>query len=164
MSHSSKSKALALIVSFVVAFTAAAFGAIASIQAPEFYLSLARPSWAPPPWLFGPVWTLLYSMMAIAAWLVWKESGWTRARHALSLYVIQLALNGLWTWLYFTWRLGAVALFEISVLWLLIAFTAHLFWRHKAIAGILLLPYLAWVGFAGALTLSTWQLNPDILG
>lgn len=164
MVPSNKVKAVAFIASFIVAFTAAALGAIASIQAPEFYLSLSRPSWAPPPWLFGPVWTALYSLMAVAAWLVWLEAGWPRARIALSFYVFQLALNGLWTWLYFTWRLGAVALLEISLLWLLIATTTFLFWRHKAIAGALLLPYLAWVGFAAALTFSTWRLNPDILG
>lgn len=159
-----KSKDLwALALCLLVTFIAAAAGGLASSQAGEFYQALQRPAWAPPGWLFAPVWTVLYTLMAIAAWLVWRRVGWQRARLALALYGGQLLLNALWTWLYFVWRLGAVALAEIVVLWLLILLTGVAFWRHSRVAGALLLPYLAWVSFAGALTWSTWRLNPGLL-
>lgn len=158
-----RNQLIALAIIFILTFSAAALGAIASTQAPEFYLSLARPGWAPPAWLFGPVWTVLYVMMAIAAWLVWQAVGWDKGRLALSFYGGQLFFNGLWTWLFFSWRLGALAFLEILLLWFLIACTIFLFWRIKAVAGVMLLPYLAWVSFAAALTWATWRLNPGLL-
>lgn len=145
-------------------FAAAALGAAASAQAGAFYLRLVRPEWAPPGWLFAPVWTALYLMMAIAAWLVWRDHGLRRAGAALTLFVLQLAANALWTWLFFVWHQGALAFAEILLLWALIAATCIAFWRLHALAGALLLPYLAWVSFASVLTYATWQLNPGILG
>jgi tryptophan-rich sensory protein len=149
---------------FVLAFATAALGARASITAGPFYRSLERPPWAPPGWLFGPVWTVLYLTMAVAAWAVWRERGWSGARPALALFLAQLAANALWSWLFFAWRLGAWATADIAVLWLLLAGTVVTFWRIRPWAGALLLPYLAWVTFAAALCVSVWQRNPVTLG
>jgi len=143
--------------------TAAVAGAIASANAPAFYHELARPAWSPPAWLFGPVWTVLYSLMAMAAWLVWREGGFRSARVALSLFLIQLALNALWSWLFFAWQLGAVSVAEIVVLWVLIVATTVAFARVRPLAGALLLPYLAWVSFAVVLNFAIWRLNPQLL-
>jgi translocator protein len=139
-------------------------GAFASVNSASFYKQLTQPAWAPPAWLFGPVWSVLYVLMAIAAWLVWRKHQFTHATNALGLFVSQLFANALWTWLFFHWRLGALALGEIVVLWLLIAGTILLFWRLQRFAAALLLPYLAWVSFATALNFSLWRLNPTLLG
>src|SRR5690606_10580565 len=90
-----------------VSFAAAAIGGFASANAGDFYVRLIRPDWAPPGWLFGPVWTILYLLMAVSAWLVWRERGFRGAPVALGLFLAQLAANALWTWLFFAWRLGA---------------------------------------------------------
>lgn len=148
----------------ILSFAAAAIGAVASINAGEFYQQLTRPDWAPPGWLFGPVWSVLYLLMGIAAWLVWRERGFRNAQAALSLFIIQLAANALWTWLFFAWQSGALAFIEILILWTLILATIISFWRVRPLAGALLLPYLAWVTFAVSLTFATWRLNPQILG
>lgn len=147
-----------------VTFTAAAVGARASVTARSFYDQLAQPTWAPPPWVFGPVWTTLFVLMAIAAWLVWRAAGLRNAGFALSLFVAQLALNALWSWLFFAWQLGAAAFAEVMLLWLVIAATLVAFWRVRPLAGLLLTPYLLWVGFAAALNFVLWQQNPQILG
>ncbi len=102
--------------------------------------------------------------MGIASWLVWRAQGFVGAGNALFIFIAQLAANALWTWLFFVWRLGGAAFVEILVLWALILATTILFWRVSRIAGALLVPYLAWVSFASALTLSTWRLNPGLLG
>jgi benzodiazapine receptor len=136
---------------------------VASASAAGFYQSLSRPDWAPPSWLFGPVWTVLYVMIGVAAWIVWRERGFAGARFALSLFLIQLVANALWTWIFFAWRRGALAFAEIIVLWILIVVTMLLFWRIRRIAGALFVPYLAWVTFASALTYCVWKLNPDLL-
>jgi benzodiazapine receptor len=145
-------------------FAAAAVGGVASANAGDFYQQLVRPGWAPPPWLFGPVWSVLYLLMGIAAWLVWRERGWRGARVALTLFVVQLAANALWTWLFFAWRRGALAFGKILLLWVLIVATLVAFWRVRRLAGLLLVPYLLWVTFASALTLAVWRLNPALLG
>ncbi|MGV3741314.1 MAG: TspO/MBR family protein [Burkholderiaceae bacterium] len=147
-----------------ITFVAAALGAWASITAGSFYAQLARPEWAPPAAWFSPVWTSLYLMMAIAAWLVWRERGFQEARGALILYLAQLAANTLWSWLFFGWRLGGPAFADIIVLWILIALTLRAFWRVHKLAGLLLVPYLLWVSFAMALNYSIWQRNPQLLG
>lgn len=149
---------------FVVSFAASAIGALASIQAQSFYGGLVQPSWAPPASVFGPVWTLLYAMMAVAAWLVWRSGGFRNNRIALSLFGVQLALNALWSWLFFAWHLGAWAFVDILLLWIFIAATALAFWRVRPMAGVLLVPYLMWVSFAAVLNYFMWQLNPQILG
>ena len=147
-----------------VSFIAAAIGATASIQAGSFYMQLVRPEWAPPPGLFGPVWTTLYALMGIAAWLIWRVGGFHAARTALTLFLVQLAVNALWSWLFFGWHLGALAIADIVLLWVLIVATLVAFWRIKPLAGALLIPYLLWVSFASMLNYSVWQLNPQILG
>jgi tryptophan-rich sensory protein len=149
---------------FALTFVAAAIGARASVDAQSFYAELSQPAWAPPAWLFGPVWTALYALMAIAAWLVWRAHGFAAARIALVLFIVQLACNALWSWLFFAWRRGALAFVEVLILWLLIAATVVAFWRLSKLAGVLLVPYLCWVTFAAALTLAVWQRNPALLG
>ena len=170
MTDSSRSPASApgapwsgLLLSLGVTALAAAAGAVASAGARDFYGVLAKPPWAPSPGVFGPVWTVLYLLMAVAAWLVWRRGGPTAAKVPLALYLLQLALNALWTWLFFRRRLGGWALLEILVLWLVLLLTIIRFWRVRALAGALLLPYWAWVTFAAALTAATWQRNPDLL-
>jgi tryptophan-rich sensory protein len=147
---------------------AGAVGGIASRDAAGFYGGLAKPAWAPPGWVFGPVWSTLYLLMGVAAWLVWRarptETG-ARAsrRRGLTLFVAQLGLNALWTWLFFAWRQGAAALAEIALLWLTVALTAWHFGRVRRPAAWCLAPYLAWVGFAMALTWAVWRRNPGQL-
>jgi tryptophan-rich sensory protein len=156
-------QALGLLGWLLLTFAAAAVGAVASTDAGAFYSQLSRPSWAPPGWLFAPVWTLLYLLMGVAAWIVWRKHGLKGGRTALALFVIQLAANALWTWLFFVWHQGALAFAEILLLWCLIVATVVSFWRLSALAAVLLFPYLVWVTFASALTLSTWMLNPTLL-
>lgn len=157
-------QAIGLLGWLLVVFAAAAVGGFASANAGDFYQDLVRPSWAPPGWLFGPVWSVLYVLMGIAAWLVWRARGFAGARSALLVFIVQLAANALWTWLFFVWRQGGLAFAEILVLWALILVTIGLFRQVSTVAGALLLPYLAWVSFASILTLSTWRLNPELLG
>jgi len=164
VSHSKLRQILGLIGWLIVSFAASAVGAVASIQAKSFYSQLAQPAWAPPSFLFGPVWTVLYALMAIAAWLVWRSGGLHTNRIALSLFMVQLALNALWSWLFFAWQRGALAFVDIVLLWLLIVVTLVSFWRVRPLAGALLIPYLLWVSFASALNYSLWQLNPQLLG
>lgn len=141
-----------------------AVGGIASRSAPEFYAQLSKPGWAPPASLFGPVWTTLYVLMGIAAWLVWRERGWSGARGALTLFIVQLALNALWSWLFFEWRRGGLAFVEVVVLAAMIVATVVAFARVKTASAALMAPYLAWVLFASALTWSVWRQNPQLLG
>lgn len=148
----------------VVTFIAAAIGAKASVEAATLYEQLVQPAWSPAPWVFGPVWTALYTMMAIAAWLTWRTSKDAGVRPALVLYLVQLAMNALWSWLFFAWRLGAFAFAEVVVLWVLILVTTFAFWRVRPLAGVLMIPYVLWVGFAAILNFALWQLNPEILG
>lgn len=147
-----------------VTFVAAAVGGAATVDAGTFYGQLVQPSWAPPSWLFGPVWTVLYLAMGIAAWLVWRTPVPGRVRPALVLFLAQLVLNAMWSWLFFGWRLGGWALVDIVILWFLIVSTWIAFLRVRRAAGWLLLPYLLWVSFALVLNYSMWRLNPAILG
>ncbi len=155
---------IGLIGWLVVSYATAAIGAVASIQAKSFYAQLVRPDWSPPPTVFGPVWTVLYTLMGIAAWLVWRTAGLRGAVLALSLFVAQLALNALWSWLFFRWHRGALAFADVVLLWLLILATLMLFWRVSPLSGALLIPYLMWVSFASALNFAVWRLNPQLLG
>ena len=159
---------LALLGWVALAATAGAVGGIASLDARVFYGALAKPTWAPPGWLFGPGWSALYVLMGVAAWLVWRARPATpedRAsrRRGLALFVGQLGLNALWTWLFFAWRQGAVAFGEIALLWLAVVVTTWLFGRVRPLAAYLLVPYLGWVSFAAALTWAVWQRNPGQL-
>jgi benzodiazapine receptor len=122
-----------------------------------WYADLAKPTWTPPGWAFGPVWTLLYAMMAVAGWLVWREG---RSRRATLLFLLQLALNAAWPWLFFSlrrpdWAFAAVVVLAVAIL---AAIVASL--RVSRGAALLLVPYLGWVVFAAALTLAIWQMNP----
>lgn len=155
---------IGLVAWLVVCFVAAGLGSAASVQAGSFYMELVRPAWAPPSSIFGPVWTALYATMSIAAWLVWRLDGFRSARTALTVFLAQLLLNALWSWLFFAWHLGGPAFAEILLLWVLIVATLISFWRIRPLAGALLLPYLLWVSFASALNYSVWQLNPEMLG
>jgi tryptophan-rich sensory protein len=148
----------------LVGFVTAGIGSVASINAPEFYGQLVRPSWAPPAWLFGPVWSVLFALMSVSAWLVWRQYGFRGAGAALNVYCAQLVANALWSWMFFAWRQGAMAFAEVVVLWLLIAATIVLFWRLHRLAAFLLAPYLAWVSFAAVLNFALWRLNPAVLG
>lgn len=152
-----------LILWLALCAVAGFIGAVASANAPEFYSLLDKPAWAPPPAVFGPVWTLLYILMGVAAWLVWRERGWARATGALGLFVLQLALNAVWSWLFFGWKMGGAALADILVLWVLLVATIIAFARVRRIAGALLAPYLAWVTFAAALNGAVWLRNPQLL-
>ena len=153
-----------LIAWLAVSFFASASGAVATMQAGEFYTQLVRPEWAPPPSIFGPVWSVLYALMGVAAWLVWRVDGFRSAWLALSLFIIQLVLNALWSWIFFAWRHGGLAFWDIIVLWIGIAATMVVFYRIRPLAGALLIPYLAWVTFAAFLNFSLWRLNPQLLG
>jgi benzodiazapine receptor len=160
-----KQTQLAGLVAWLIgSFIAAGIGGAASIQAGPFYAQLARPGWAPPASVFGPVWTVLYALMGIAAWLVWRVGGFGAAKTALTLFLVQLGFNALWSWLFFGWHRGAWAFADILLLWTLIVATLITFWRIRPLAGALLLPYLLWVSFAAALNYAVWQLNPQILG
>lgn len=156
-------QAAGLLGSLALAFAASGVGAIAAFDAGAFYEQLNRPGWAPPASIFGPAWSALYLLMASAAWLVWREpEGPGRAR-ALALYVVQLGVNALWSWLFFGWRLGALAFVDVTVLLALILASLIAFWRIRPLAGILLVPYLGWVAFATALTWAVWQGNREML-
>ncbi|HEO8481761.1 TPA: tryptophan-rich sensory protein [Stenotrophomonas maltophilia] len=158
-----RSQALGLLGWGVITFAAAAVGAWASTSAASFYATLALPAWAPPASVFGPVWSLLYAMMAIAAWLVWRERGWRNAQPALVLYLVQLAVNALWSWLFFGWKLGALAFVDILILIALVCATIVAFARLHRGAAVMLLPYLAWISFASALNFTVWRTNPGVL-
>lgn len=156
-------QSIALLVFLLITYLAAAIGSIGSLNAPQFYRELVLPSWAPPGWLFGPVWTALYTMMAIAAWLVWRSGAFSATARALQFFGAHLIVNALWSWLFFAWYQGAAAFINILILWLMIVITMRLFWRHSRLASALLLPYLLWVSFATVLNWSIWQLNPVLL-
>lgn len=127
-------------------------------QPGEWFEQLNRPAWDPPNWVFGPVWTVLYILMGIAAWLVW-DCCRDRARTAITLFVVQLVFNAAWSAIFFGLQSPGLAFAEIIVLWALIVATTVAFWRHRTAAGVLLLPYLAWVSFAAVLNFTIWRMN-----
>ncbi|MCG6873607.1 MAG: tryptophan-rich sensory protein [Betaproteobacteria bacterium] len=145
----------------LAAFAAGAVGAVASVDAASFYAQLSKPSWAPPAWVFGPVWSALYALMGVAAWLVWRSPGAKGV--ALGLFGVQLAANALWSWLFFAWHRGAMAAVEVLVLLALIVTTVAAFSRISHLSALLLVPYLLWVSFASVLTWAVWRSNPGLL-
>lgn len=159
---------IAAVVLGGLTFGAAWFGA--SFPPGEWHAALTKPSWNPPNWIFGPVWTFLYLSMAVAAWLVWKESGLGAAAGPsaagpsaavpLAFFVAQLVLNAAWSWLFFGLHRMDLALIDIIALLVLIVITCVLFWRVSTIAGLLFVPYILWVTFAAALNVALWRLNP----
>ena len=139
-------------------FGAAALGA--RFLPDAWYRSLRKPIWNPPNWIFGPVWTALYVLMAAAAWMVWRKYGIGGATVPLAVFVIQLALNAAWSWLFFGKHQISDAFNDILVLWVTILITLILFWELEPLAGMLLLPYLAWVSFAAVLNGTILRMNP----
>ncbi len=152
---------VAWLIGFIaVCFAAAGLGAAATSQSVGgWYRTLTKPDWNPPDWIFGPVWTALYLMMAIAAWLVWRRDGWTASRVQMIWFGIQLALNVLWSFLFFGMQRPGLAFAEILALWLAITATVWAFGNKSRIAALLLCPYLAWTSFAVILNFAIWRLN-----
>ena len=151
---------IGLVVFIIVCLGAGGLGAIATTPEIEgWYKMIAKPSWNPPGWIFGPVWTTLYIMMAIAVWLVWKQAGFKAAKLPLNSFGVQLLLNVAWSWIFFGMHRPGWAFAEIIVLWLAILATTILFFKKSKIAGGLMVPYLAWVSFASVLNFTIWRLN-----
>ena len=152
--------AAALSVCLAACFAAAAFGGLFSSAATgPWYRALRKPAFTPPGWVFGPVWTVLYAAMAVAAWLVWRQRGRPGVRGALTWFGVQLALNAAWSPLFFGLRRPDLGFAVIVLLWAAIAVTAWKFLRISKPAGVLLLPYLLWVSFASVLNGFLWRLN-----
>jgi benzodiazapine receptor len=141
----------------LLCFAAASLGAI--FLPGEWYAALKKPSWNPPPWIFGPVWSALYAMMAVAAWLVWRRGGFAAQRRPLTFFLVQLLLNAAWTPLFFGLHWPGVAFAEIVLLWMAIAATLVAFRPVSRAAAWLLVPYLAWVSFAAVLNFTLWRMN-----
>lgn len=154
---SSSRSALALTAFILVTFSAPVLGVL--WPPGEWYEGLSKPSWNPPAWIFGPVWTVLYLTMAVAAWLVWRQGELPQQRKPLTRYFIQLALNAAWTPIFFGAHQLFTALVVIVFLWVTLLITLLSFHRVNRLAGWLLLPYLAWVAFATALNGALWWLN-----
>lgn len=147
-------------ICFAVAVLATALvGGLAAAGSGGVYAELEVPTWAPPSWLFSPVWTALYVLIAVAGWLVWRAAGLAGAKTFFVVYVLQLVLNALWTPLFFALGLYGAALIEIVFLDAAVAATIVLAWRHSRLAALLLVPYLAWSLFATALNTAIWLLN-----
>jgi benzodiazapine receptor len=158
----SKGDLLALVVFLVLSFAAAGFGALfttPAVKAGGWYSQIRKPSWTPPSWLFGPVWTALYVMMAVAGWWVWRQGGWEAQRGALGLFLAQLVLNAAWSWLFFGLHSPAAGLAGIGCLWIAILLTIVAFFHVSPLAGWLMVPYLLWVTFASGLNFTIWRLN-----
>jgi translocator protein len=151
---------LALVLFFVICFAAAAIGgAVTTPKIGTWYATLAKPSWNPPAWIFAPIWSALYFCMAIAGWLVWRQEGTTGAQVPLALFGVQLVLNVLWSCIFFGSQNPGFAFAEVLMLWGAVAATTITFWRRTKVAGILFVPYWAWVTFASMLNFAFWRLN-----
>ncbi len=148
----------------LLVYVLAAIAAVGSSQAPQIYAQFTLPTWAPPASVFGPVWSLLYTMMAVSAWLVWRDHGLGGAASWFLLFFVQLVTNVFWSWFFFACLSGLYAFVNILTLIALLLATIYLGWRMNKLAALLLVPYLLWVLFATALNYSVWQLNPHILG
>jgi tryptophan-rich sensory protein len=153
-----------LAASVVLALGAGAVGALfspaASPAAAHWYAMLAKPDWLPPQSWFAPVWTVLYVLMGIAAWLIWRERYHRSRNMAMAAYAIQLLLNALWAPLFFGLRNLGAGLFEIVVLWLAVGWTLREFARVRAAAALILAPYFIWTTLATAMNFALWKLNP----
>jgi len=151
---------ISLLLFLTICFSVAGAGAVlTNTSVSSWYLTINKPSWTPPNWLFGPVWTSLYFMMALAAWLIWRKVGSLKSL-PLTLFGLQLFLNLIWSGLFFTLQNPKIAFIEIVFLWLSILATLISFWRVRLVAGLLLLPYILWVGYAVMLNFTIWRMNP----
>lgn len=151
-----------LLLTFLLAVVAVAMSGVL-FQPGAWYANLAKPAWTPPNWLFAPVWSTLYLMIAVAGWLATRHGGASAvlaSSAALAFWIIQLALNGLWSWLMFGQHRIGLALADIALLWLAICAFIVSAWPQSRAASLLFVPYLAWVSFAGALNFELWRLNP----
>lgn len=159
--HPSKSHQAVVLLAFIVICLVAASigGALTSMSVGSWYPGLMKPRWTPPDWLFGPVWMVLYFLMAIAAWLVWRKNGWDKLRSPLALFGGQLALNVCWSGVFFGLRSPGWAFAEIVLLWIAIAATTVSFWRRSFVAALLFVPYFVWTSFAAVLNLAIWRMN-----
>lgn len=147
-----------VLIGFIAACTLAALtGAL--FRPGEWYERLAKPAWRPPNWLFAPVWSLLYLMIAVSGWLVWRKAGFSGAAGPLAVFALQLGLNAAWTPVFFGLHRIDLGFATICLLWLAIAATFVAFYPVSATAALLLLPYLAWVTFAAALNFAIWRVN-----
>ena len=153
--------AAVLILWLAVCLGVGSAGAVFTARSVDtWYPLLVKPSWNPPGWVFGPVWTTLYVMMALAAWAVWRRRGFRGGAAAFGWFALQLALNALWSPLFFGLQNPRAALVDVVLLWAAIGGTVIAFWKGSRPAGILLLPYWLWVSFAAALNFAIWRLNP----
>ena len=152
--------AIGLVVSIVVCFSAGFLGSMATNGSVDnWYVEINKPEWNPPNWIFAPVWSTLFLMMAVAVWLVWKQAGFGKSRFALGAFAVQLVLNALWSVVFFGMKETGWACVEIAMLWAAIVVTTCLFYRHSKLAAGLMIPYLMWVSFASFLNFTIWQMN-----
>jgi translocator protein len=148
---------LALVAFLVLCLLVGGAASYATTQSvAEWYPTLNKPDWRPPNWLFGPVWTVLYVMIAVAGWLVWKQG---RASAAMAMWAVQLALNFAWSFSFFGAQSPGLGLINIVAMWIAIVATIYLFWARSRLAALLFVPYLCWVSFATALNYSIYMLN-----
>jgi translocator protein len=151
---------LGFAVLLIICFAVAGVGASATTpNIHQWYASLSKPVWTPPNWLFGPVWSILYLSMALAAWLVCRKDSSNSLIKPMAAFAVQLVLNAAWSWIFFGLHNPGLAFIEILFLWAAIVIVIVIFWGRLALAGILLLPYLAWVSFAGVLNYAIWRMN-----
>ncbi len=148
---------LSLLGWMALCFAAAAVGGLAGPD--SWYRAIDKPPWNPPDWVFGPVWTVLYMLMGIAAWMVWRERARAAVTIPIALFLVQLVLNSLWSWVFFRWHQPGWALVELVALWMTVLLTVLAFRKVRPVAGALLVPYLLWVAFAGVLNASIWLRN-----
>ena len=141
----------------VLTFSVAAFAS--QFEPGAWYKTIAKPPWTPPGWVFGPVWGILYMAMAVSAWLIWRKPSTVSTTLPLALYLVQLALNGLWSWLFFGRQLIGTALIDLVLLTILIILMMAMFMRIRKPAGFMMLAYLLWVSFATVLNFQIWRLN-----
>jgi benzodiazapine receptor len=160
MKLSTVQQCVGLVVAIVICFAAASLGGLVTApNIPNWYADLAKPTWNPPSWIFGPVWSCLYLMMAVSAWIVWRQAGLAGAKLPVALFAVQLALNSLWSILFFGLHSPGMSAGEILLLWMAILATLITFWNRSRWAGGLLVPYLAWVSFAAVLNFTIWRMN-----
>jgi tryptophan-rich sensory protein len=150
-------KIIGLIGWIVICSLAGIFGA--QFEPGTWYESLQKPSWTPPNWVFPVIWPILYIMMGISAWLMWKMKEVSIRSTEFTWFFVQLILNALWSWVFFGMHLISTGLAEVFLLWISLVFTILLFWNKNRTAGLLLIPYLLWISYASALNFAIWQLN-----
>lgn len=158
--NSTKRTLVALAIFLGLAAAVSLLGSLFTMSGQDgWYESLEQPSWDPPDWVFGPIWSVLYIAIGVAAWLVWRQRGWDGAKTPLTLWGIQLGLNLLWTAIFFGMEMPGLAVIEIVVLIVAIIATVVTFWPISKLGALLLLPYLGWVTFAAFLNFEIWRLN-----